>query len=335
MDDQTSGNLPEKPSHIITVTKDQERTRLDKFLTSQIANITRSQLQKLISDNAVLVDGKPVKPSYLVNAGEIVSVFAANKPNDNLVKENIPLDIIYEDDHVLVINKPAGLVVHPAHGNMTGTLVNALLYRYDSIDTVGEADRPGIVHRLDKDTSGLLVVAKNAFAHQHLAHQFKERTISREYHAVVWGRLKEQSKRIVGHISRSTKDRTRMISTKNRGKEAITNYLLIKQYSLAAHICVKLETGRTHQIRVHLLNDGHPVVGDPTYSGRNKQVVGLNYTERLYARGMLECISRQALHAKKIGFTHPVTGKFLEFDSALPEDMQKLLGYLDDLENSF
>lgn len=333
MDDQKSTYLSNQTSHIIQVPNHVKSIRLDVFLLNYLSEMTRSQIQKQINDGTIKVNDSIVKPSHKVSPGESICVWESPKPSSLSPAENIPLDIVYEDQHVMVVNKPAGMVVHPAYGNLTGTLVNALLFRYAEIKNVGDPHRPGIVHRLDKDTSGLLVVAKTSHAHQHLANQFKDRTIHREYHAIVWGELSETEGRIESTITRSSKDRRKMI-TAPEGKLAITNYSLIKQFPLAALVSIRLETGRTHQIRVHFSAIHHPVVGDPVYSGRRKQIIRLNHLERQHALSMLERIDRQALHAKQLGFKHPKTGEFLSFDSELPNDMQSLLTYLYDLDVS-
>lgn len=316
------------------VHQNQSKIRLDKFLSQKLEKISRSQLQKLIDDEQIKVNGQPTKSSHIVLPQEIVDVYIPKPPKSELQQENIPLDIIYEDDYLIVVNKAAGMVVHPAYGNLSGTLVNALLFHCRNLGQVGESHRPGIVHRLDKDTSGLLVVAKDNYVHQKLAEQFKTRSIEREYRALVWGRFHQDEGQIVTNIARSHRDRTRMVVA-DTGKYAITNYKVLKQYPLVSLVAVKLETGRTHQIRVHFSVKGHPVVGDPTYGGRNKQLNSFNQMEQKCAIHILTLISRQALHAKKIGFLHPITNQYLRFETDLPEDMTNLIKYAEELECSF
>jgi 23S rRNA pseudouridine1911/1915/1917 synthase len=302
--------------------------RIDQFLTERLERITRSFLQKLIKDGKITVNHKVVKPSHHVKPGEqIVITFPPPKTYD-LVPEDIPLNIIYEDESIIVINKQAGIVMHPAYANLCGTLVNALLHYSEHLSTLSGDYRPGLVHRLDKDTSGLIVVAKNDFVHARLAAQFSERTILREYRALVWGRFKQKSGRIESLINRSSKDRTRMIISKV-GKAAITNYEVLDEYPLISFLGVKLETGRTHQIRVHLAAKGHPVLGDHTYGGRNKQLIKLNHKDQQIGLELLHFIPRQALHAKTLGFLHPETGQEMFFDSEIPEDMQIVIDFLE------
>jgi 23S rRNA pseudouridine1911/1915/1917 synthase len=310
------------------VPENQHPARIDQFLTKRLERITRSFLQKLIKDGKITVNDKVVKPSHHVKPGEqIVITFPPPKTYD-LVPEDIPLNIIYEDESIIVINKQAGIVMHPAYANLRGTLVNALLHYSEHLSTLSGDYRPGLVHRLDKDTSGLIVVAKNDFVHARLAAQFSERTILREYRALVWGRFKQKSGRIESLINRSSKDRTRMIISKV-GKAAITNYEVLDEYPLISLLGVKLETGRTHQIRVHLAAKGHPVLGDHTYGGRNKQLIKLNHQDQQIGLELLHLMPRQALHAKTLGFLHPETGQEMFFDSEIPEDMQIVIDFLE------
>lgn len=308
----------------IVVPANQGRERLDLFLTQQIHAISRARLQKVIAEKKVLVNGKPAKASHLISPFEKIEVCIPKPEAVDIVAENIPLDILYEDEHLLVLNKSAGMVVHPAVGNFNGTLVNALLYHCGDLSSVGGKKRPGIVHRLDKETSGLMVVAKEDISHRHLSHQFKKKQTERQYWALVWGELKNRRGKIETHIARSPKDRKRM-SVQSMGKVAITHYETIEAFKLLSLVQLKLETGRTHQIRVHLSYLGHPVFGDKTYAGRNRQLGSLTTQDRQRAAELLLTMDRQALHAKTLGFLHPVKEEFMRFDSELPKDMKQLL----------
>lgn len=314
----------------ITVPENQQRERIDQFLASQLEKISRAQIQKLIQEEKITVNLSPVKSSHQVVGGErIIVTIPAPSPAD-LLPEDLPLEIIFEDDSLLVLNKKAGMVVHPAFGNKSGTLANALVFHSSSLSALSGKYRPGLVHRLDKDTSGLLVVAKNDFVHARLAQQFSEHTTIREYQALVWGQLSDRSGRIESYICRSQKDRTRMIISDEVGKWAVTNWELIRQYSLVALIRLNLETGRTHQIRVHLSSLGHPVVADQTYGGCKKQIIGLKQQDQQQGLLLLKIMGRQALHAKTLGFVHPVTNEHMLFDSELPADMVAALKFLDE-----
>jgi len=320
---QQNNNIKE-----IIVPENQHKERLDQFLSKQLERITRSRLQKLIKDGKVTVNDEAAKPSHKVMPGELIVItFPPPKPY-KLMPEDIPLTIIYEDESLIVINKQAGIVMHPAFANLTGTLVNALLHYSENLSTLSGDYRPGLVHRLDKDTSGLLVVAKNDFVHAKLASQFTNRTIIREYRALVWGHFKQKSGRIETLINRSSRDRTRMIISR-QGKPAITNYEVVQEYRLISLLKVKLETGRTHQIRVHLSAKGHPVLGDQTYGGRNKQITKLNQINQQLGLELLKMMPRQALHAKSLGFVHPETDEEMSFDSDLPEEIKIVIDFLE------
>lgn len=305
------------------------RQRIDVYLTRHVANATRNKVQRGIDDGLVLVNGKRVKPSYLVNPNDSIVVTLPRPPRTEALPENIPLDIVYEDDELLVVNKPAGMVTHPAYRNYAGTLVNALLFHSQKLSGVNSALRPGIVHRLDKDTSGLLVVAKNDQAHHRLAGQFSKHSIEREYRAIVWGKFNNKRGEIKASLGRSKKDR-RKVSVTVGGKHAATHYEVLKQFEFLALVKLNLKTGRTHQIRVHLAHIGHPVFGDATYGGRNNLTGGLSGKKAQRAANLLKFISRQALHAKTLGFVHPGSGAMVRFDSDLPEDMRSLLEKLGD-----
>ena len=252
----------------------------------------------------------------------------------DLVPEKIKLDIVFEDRYLLVVNKKAGMVVHPAVGNPTGTLVNALLAHVPALSKKKSKEnfRPGIVHRIDKDTSGLLVVAKNDEIHHKLAKQFKAKSTKRTYQALVWGIIKDGKGTIKTHLARSTRDRKK-IAVSATGKEAITHYKVLGRYGFITHLELKLETGRTHQIRVHCSHIGHPIFGDQTYGGGGRQLGGLKKKHEVFAAELLTLMPRQALHAKSLGFRHPVTKNMLSFDSELPEDMQTVLEHLQSAEN--
>ena len=272
----------------------------------------------------MLVDGKTVRPSHQVAPGEVIHITLPRPPPQKALPEEIPLDIIYEDDDVLVVNKPAGMVTHPAYGNYTGTLVNALLFHGNRLSTLNDVMRPGVVHRLDKDTSGLLVVAKTDPAHAKLARQFARRTIGREYQAIVWGKVDPPSGLIETDLGRSKSDRKKMAVVKE-GKKAVTEYSLITQFEYLALIRLKLHTGRTHQIRVHLAHVHHPVFGDPTYNGRHLVAGPGTPGQKAEVQQLLKLMPRQALHARTISFVHPSTGQSMSFESPLPPDMLAVL----------
>lgn len=285
--------------------------RIDKYVSDNIA-LTRSAVQGLISRGAVTADGKAVSKNYKLRGGEMITVEIPEPEPMDAVPENIPLNIVYEDDDLLVVNKPKGMVVHPAHGNYTGTLVNALLYHCgESLSGINGVIRPGIVHRIDKNTSGLLIVAKNDASHLKLAEQIKAHSFTREYEAVVTGALKNTSGTVDAPIGRHKTDRKKMCVTPENSRNAITHYEVLKQYGGYAHVRLRLETGRTHQIRVHMAYIGHPVLGDDVYGKPYKGLEG------------------QCLHARKIGFIHPATGEYMEFSSELPEYFQSVLRKLE------
>ena len=291
-----------------------EEGRLDKYLSDKLEDMTRSYLKKLISDDkAVLVNGNPAKPNYKLKPGDIIELAVPEPIELEIKAENIPLDIVYEDNDMLVVNKPQGMVVHPAAGNYTGTLVNALLYHCgDSLSGINGEKRPGIVHRIDKDTSGLLLVAKNDNAHQKLSSQIKEHSLTRAYKALVHGNIKQDSGRIDAPIGRHPSDRKKMTITDKNSREAVTNFRVLERYGRYTFVECILETGRTHQIRVHMSKHGHPIVGDKTY-GVKKEEFNL---------------AGQLLHAYKVGFIHPVSGEYMEFVSELPDYYMNVLDRL-------
>lgn len=318
------GDTDEREKLRIVVPPKQSKVRLDVYLTHQVENATRNKVQKAIQDGAVLINGKRVKPSYPIAPNDIIDITFPRPPRPEAKPENIPVDIIYEDDQLLIVNKAAGMVTHPAYGNYTGTLVNALLHHCNRLSKVNAELRPGIVHRLDKETTGLMVIAKNDVAHHFLAKQFSKRTIDREYWAIVWGQFKKSIGTIEANLGRSKRDRKKVAVTAE-GKHAITEYEVLKQFDFLSLVRLKLKTGRTHQIRVHLAHIGHPVFGDPTYGGRSNTWSGLEGKKAQHAQNLLKIISRQALHAKTIGFVHPKTKEQVKFESELPEDMREVL----------
>jgi len=312
----------------IEIPQESAGTRLDLFLANENIDFSRSRIQKLISEQNVLVDGKPTKPSYKIKGNERITIKVPPLEKLSLEPENIPLDIFYEDSDLLVVNKKAGMVVHPALGNYSHTLVNALLFHCQDLSGINGVMRPGIVHRLDKNTTGLLVVAKNDFAHLGLAEQIKNRTLLREYASIVWGHMPSDKGVIEAPIGRSTKDRKKMTVTRLKGRESLTEYRVQERFDLCDLLSIRLKTGRTHQIRVHLSYLNHPVLGDPEYGGRQKWIKGIHDQHRLFAQKLLTLIDRQALHAKKLGFIHPRTKEYKEFESSLPEDIENVLNSL-------
>jgi 23S rRNA pseudouridine1911/1915/1917 synthase len=316
-----------RPYMEIIVPPGKKRERLDVFLTHHVENATRTKVQTAIRAGCVLVNGATVRSSYAVNPHDVIHVTLPESPAPDVVAEAIPLTIVYEDDQLLIVNKPAGMVTHPAYGNYTGTLVNALLHHCASLSVVTDRTRPGIVHRLDKDTSGLLVVAKTDAAHAHLSRQFARRTIRREYQAIVWGAFSVEKGTIDANLGRSKSDRKKM-AVVQEGKTAVTEYTVLEKFAYLSLIRLRLQTGRTHQIRVHLAHVGHPVFGDPTYNGRRLLFGPGTPRQKAEVQKMLDILTRQALHARTIGFRHPATGEEMAFESPLPEDMSAVLKIL-------
>jgi 23S rRNA pseudouridine1911/1915/1917 synthase len=311
----------------IVVPPGKKKERLDVFLTNHVEHATRSKVQRAIREGSVSVNGVTARASHPVAPGEVIRFTLPSPPPQEARAEDIPLDIVYEDDDLIVVNKPAGMVVHPAHGNHTGTLVNALLHHSRRLSTLNDVIRPGIVHRLDKETSGLLVAAKNDVAHTFLAGQFARRTIRREYQAIVWGTFQIREGLIEADLGRSKADRKKMAVVEG-GKPAATEYTVLEEFPYLSLLRLRLRTGRTHQIRVHLAHIHHPVFGDPTYNGRHI-VAGPGTTrQKAEVQRMLDLIHRQALHARTIGFIHPATRKEMFFETPLPGDMERLLQIL-------
>lgn len=368
MDERSYERIPQTTT--IVVTAGQAVERIDRFITQVTMRATRNKVQEAIAAGAVTVNGRPTKANYKVRPGDTIEITVMKPPPIELIPQNIPLDVVYEDDDLLVVNKPAGMVTHPGYGNRDGTLVNAVLYHvggklppaldasYAGEEDLEEEDpenielepedqeepeegddadnadeeleggaevRPGIVHRLDKDTSGLMVVAKNAEAQSFLARQFAERTAKREYWAVAWGTFDQDEGEIEGNLGRDPRDRKKFVVVTRGGKYALTRYHVVERYAFATLIALRLATGRTHQIRVHATHTGHPLFGDPTYGGRGVVYPGPGGKHRGRVANLLKLINRQALHARTLGFTHPTTRQWMEFASELPEDMLMLV----------
>ncbi|GAB4376954.1 MAG: RluA family pseudouridine synthase [Salibacteraceae bacterium] len=305
--------------------------RIDKFLFDRLPNASRSKISEAARNGNVLVNGKPVKQNYKVKPGDEISiVFPEPKRDLELIAEDIPLNIVYEDDHLVVIDKPANFVVHPGHGNYTGTLVNALLHHFGKLpkNKSSETAFPGLVHRIDKDTTGLLVIAKSETALNKLASAFFQRKIERNYLALVWGDVEDDSGTIVGNIGRSEQDRMQMAvypPDSDKGKPAVTHYKVLERLGYVTLVSCKLETGRTHQIRAHMKHIGHPLFGDVRYGG-NRIVKGTTFSKyKQFISNCFEILPRQALHAHTLGFEHPATGKWLTFESPLPDDIQRVV----------
>tara|TARA_R110000868_G_scaffold3388_9_gene21922 strand:+ start:2298 stop:3341 length:1044 start_codon:yes stop_codon:yes gene_type:complete len=328
-------NLPEEENddlyehYSFTVEKGQSPLRIDKYLMNRIENATRNKIQAGAKNGSIFVNNVAVKSNYKVKPFDTIRVLFAHPPYENLlVGENIPLDVVYEDDTLLVVNKEAGVVVHPGHGNYSGTLINALIYRFDNLPN-NSSDRPGLVHRIDKDTSGLLVIAKTEQAMTHLSLQFAEKTSEREYVALVWGNIEDDEGTIEGHIGRHPKNRLQNTvffgDDIDKGKPAVTHYKVLERLGYVTLVSCKLETGRTHQIRVHMKYIGHTLFNDERYGGE-KILKGTTFTKyKQFVDNCFKILPRQALHAKTLGFMHPKTGKFMQFTSEIPDDMQQCI----------
>lgn len=326
----------------------QKPERLDVYLSNAIKNASRTKVQDAIEEGFVSINGKQVKPSHKIQPNDIIICKIYKPPPIELIPEDIPLDIIYEDEYLIVVNKPPGMVCHPGHGNRYGTLVNALLfhsgqrnpitieYDEDEDENLNEGIifssneiRPGVVHRLDKDTSGLLLCSKNPFIHSKLTEQFSNRTVEKEYLALVWGVIKEANGTFTGDIGRSLRDRKLFAVVKKGGKPAITDFTILKRFEFATLVKIHLRTGRTHQIRVHFSHNHHPVFGDPGYGG-NSVVYGGNTSRfKSFVEKQLTTINRQMLHAQILGFKHPITNEMLRFEAKIPEDMDRIIKEFD------
>ena len=308
--------------------KGQEPMRLDKFLTMRIENATRTKVQKGIEVGSVLVNQRQVKSNYQIKPADLVTVVLPNPPrNPELIAENIPINIVYEDDSLVLINKNAGMVVHPGYNNYSGTLVNALLFHISKLPEYSDEMRPGLVHRIDKDTSGLILVAKSETALVHLAKQFYDHSINRIYNALVWGDVKNDTGTVVGNISRDLKDRrlSAVFEDPAIGKHAVTHYTVLERFGFCTLIECKLETGRTHQIRAHMKHIGHTLFADDAYGGLKILAHSKLPKYESFIQNCFEIMSRQALHAKTLGFVHPETKKQLDFNSELPPDFSEVL----------
>lgn len=306
--------------------KGQQPLRVDKYLMNRIEHVTRNKIQKAATDGNIFVNNTPVKSNYKVKANDIVTVLFEHPPYEFLLTpENIPLDIVYEDDQVVVVNKPAGMVVHPGHGNYSGTLINALTYHFENLPN-NSSNRPGLVHRIDKDTSGLLVIAKTEEAMTHLAKQFFNKTTEREYVALVWGNIEDEQGTIEGHIGRHPKNRLQNTvylgeDADEKGKPAVTHYKVLERLGYVTLVSCNLETGRTHQIRVHMKYIGHTLFNDERYGG-HEILKGTHFTKyKQFVENCFKILPRQALHARTLGFEHPITGKILRFEAPIPQDM--------------
>lgn len=315
--------------HAFVADKGQAPLRIDKYLMNRIENATRNKIQAAAKDGSIFVNGTPVKSNYKVKALDKIQVLLEHPPYEYLLTpEDIPLDIVYEDDYVLVINKPAGMVVHPGHGNYSGTLINALVFHFENLPN-NSSERPGLVHRIDKDTSGLLVIAKTEQAMTHLSKQFFNKTSEREYVAIVWGNVEDDEGTIEGHIGRHPKNRLQNTvfegDDEDKGKPAVTHYKVIERLGYVTLVSCKLETGRTHQIRVHMKHIGHTLFNDERYGGE-RILKGTTFSKyKQFVDNCFKILPRQALHAKTLGFKHPVTGEYMRFDSPIPEDMQQCI----------
>ncbi|OFY87822.1 MAG: RNA pseudouridine synthase [Bacteroidetes bacterium RIFCSPLOWO2_12_FULL_35_15] len=327
----------------VSADKGQAPLRIDKFLMNRIENATRSKIQQAAENGNVLVNDKPVKSNYKVKPFDVITVVFAHPPREiELIPQNIPIDIVYEDEDIIIVNKQSGMVVHPGYGNYKGTLVNALVYHFQQLPVsksgatlnVSEKSkeqallRPGLVHRLDKNTTGIMVVAKSEIAMMKLAKDFFDRNLDRKYNALVWGDFEENEGTITGNIGRHLKDRKLMDvfpPDSEFGKHAVTHYKVLERFGYVTLIECKLETGRTHQIRAHLQHIGHSLFNDDTYGG-NRILKGTTFAKyKQFVENCFTLLPRQALHAKSLGFNHPVTGKYIHFDSELPEDMQAVI----------
>jgi 23S rRNA pseudouridine1911/1915/1917 synthase len=315
--------------HRFKVDPGQSLIRIDKYLATRLEKVSRTRIQNAAGAGNIIVNNIPVKPNYRVKPDDIVQIVLPDPPREiELIPENIPLNIIYEDDDVIVVNKEAGMVVHPAYGNFNGTLVNALMWHLRDLPMFQTGEiRPGLVHRIDKNTSGILVIARNELALNRLSRQFYERTTDRKYIALVWGRPDPPEGTITGHVGRNIRDRKIMqvFPDGSQGKLAVTHYRVVEDFSYVSLVECKLETGRTHQIRVHFSHIRHPLFNDDEYGG-NKILRGTTFTRyQQFVRNCFGILPRQALHAKSLAFDHPVTGKRMFFDSELPDDMNKAI----------
>ncbi len=340
-EEQVSQSEDEMYEHLrIVVDKGQTAVRLDKFLSDKLPKISRNKIQDAIKLGSVMIDNQVVKPNYRIRPNQTITVIFPDMPDDGSIEpDNIPLNIIYDDDDVMVINKPAGLVCHPGVGNKRGTLLNGLMYYWQSKLPPGQEltadEKPGLVHRIDKDTSGLLLIAKNQFALTHLARQFFYHTIERRYWALIWGEPNEKTGTVNVHIGRSPHDPTIIMAFPegDNGKYAVTHYKIVEPMYYVTLVECQLETGRTHQIRVHMKHLGHPLFMDARYGG-HRILKGTIFTKyKQFVLKVMDIVPRQTLHAKTLGFEHPRTGKWMQFESELPKDIQTALDMWRDYVN--
>ena len=322
-DDQQNDDLYEH--HRFVATKGQEPLRVDKFLMNFVENTTRNKVQQAAKEGSVFVNDVAVKSNYKVKAGDVVRVLFTHPPYELLLTpENLPIDIVYEDDTLLVVNKAPGMVVHPGHGNYSGTLINALIYHFENLPN-NSSDRPGLVHRIDKDTSGLLVIAKTETAMAHLSKQFFNKTSEREYVALVWGHMEDDEGTIEGNIGRHPKNRLQntvyVDDQAEQGKPAVTHYKVLERLGYVTLVSCRLETGRTHQIRVHMKHIGHTLFNDERYGGE-RILKGTTFTKyKQFVDNCFKVLPRQALHARTLGFIHPVTNEKMNFETEIPDDI--------------
>lgn len=329
-DTSDTGNDELYEHHRFLADKGQQPLRVDKYLMNRIENATRNKIQKAAKDGNIFVNDIAVKSNYKVKPNDVITVLFEHPPYEYLlVPEDIPLDIVYEDDVCLVVNKPAGMVVHPGHGNYSGTLINALTYHFENLPN-NSSNRPGLVHRIDKDTSGLLVIAKTEEAMANLSKQFFKKTTEREYIALVWGNIEEDEGTIEGNIGRHPKNRLQNTvfegeDADEKGKNAVTHFRVLERLGYVTFVSCKLETGRTHQIRVHLKYIGHTLFNDERYGG-DKILKGTSFSKyKQFVDNCFKVLPRQALHAKTLGFKHPVTGEMMRFEAPIPEDISLCL----------
>lgn len=327
--DQSEQNEELYEHYAFTVDKGQQPLRIDKYLMNFVENATRNKIQAAAKSGHIFVNDAVVKSNYKVKPHDLIRVLFEHLPHEHLlVPENIPLDLVYEDNDLLVVNKPAGMVVHPGHGNYSGTLINALLFHFEHLPN-NSSNRPGLVHRIDKDTSGLLVVAKTEHAMTHLSAQFKAKTSRRSYTALVWGNMEEDKGTIEGHIGRHPKNRLQntvfLGDEADKGKPAITHFEVIERLGYVTLVRCTLETGRTHQIRVHMKHIGHTLFNDERYGGE-KILKGTTFTKyKQFVDNCFKVLPRQALHAETLGFEHPITNQFLSFSCPLPSDISECI----------
>ena len=310
-----------------TIGQGKTKERLDLYLTRSLKGTSRSQIKRLIDEEKVLVDERPVKAGYVISPGNNILVYFPLPVLTKALPENIPLDIIYQDENLALINKPAGMIVHPSRDTFSGTLVNALLYHIKDLSGINGELRPGIVHRLDKGTTGIIVISKNDKSHRNLSYQFAARKMDKVYWAIVWGRMRKKEGTIESYLKRSRKD-IRKMTENSGGKHSVTTYRVMEEFPFLSFVEVKPLTGRTHQIRVHFASAGHPIFGDLLYGGRNKKLMGLIKKQYDRAAELLGKLERQALHARELGFFHPETGEYMTFNAPLAEDMEEILSSL-------